>query len=560
VFELNQVGNEVFFSANNGSTGPALWKTDGTTGGTQLVKDVDPGGTSPDILTPFGDKLLFVAHDGTHGEEVWVHDTGSGDTALLKDIDSGSADGAPDDAFGASDPFAVLDASTAVFRADNGPAGGQLWVTDGTTGGTNLVDGDLRPSHLTAIGDQAFFEAYDDTNGVELWVTDGTSGGTTMVADINPGSGSSDPRYFAAFGDQVLFLADDGTHGRELWSHDLSTGQTEMLKDINPSGSSVDLSHTAPHFSVVGDYAVFAADNGVNGRELWVTDGTTGGTNMLADINGGSGSSDPDDFVEFGDQVLFSADDGGSAGNELWTTDGTPDNTGLLTDINPSGSSGPDFYQDGIIGADPDATIIDADGVELWESAVGDYSLNDGGTTKTITDQNGRQVGADSFDGWSGVKIVDDPDGPGYRLLWEHTDGTYSDWTLDSSGHKTNGETFASGDASVFDRETVFGCDLNGDGIIGDDPDATIIESNGVELWESLAGDYSLNDAGTTKTITDANGDQVGDGTYAGWSGVKVVENPDGAGYRLLWEHTDGTYSDWTLDSSGQKTAGQTFE
>ena len=77
--------------------------------------------------------------------------------------------------------------------------------------------------------------------------------------------------------------------------------------------------------------------------ELWVTDGTPGGTSLVMDINPGTGSSDPKNITALGNgKALFSANDG-THGYELWVTDGTAAGTSMVTDINPgSGSSGPD--------------------------------------------------------------------------------------------------------------------------------------------------------------------------------------------------------------------------
>src|SRR3954470_23549626 len=95
---------------------------------------------------------------------------------------------------------------------------------------------------------------------------------------------------------------------------------------------------------------VFSASS-TGGRELWITDGTTEGTQLLSDINP-SGSSNPGSFYfqsEGGNIVsipadlaalddgraLFDADDG-THGVEPWVTDGTPEGTYLVADINPS--------------------------------------------------------------------------------------------------------------------------------------------------------------------------------------------------------------------------------
>lgn len=82
------------------------------------------------------------------------------------------------------------------------------------------------------------------------------------------------------------------------------------------------------------DIPVFAADDGANGRELWITDGTEEGTVMLKDLRAGEYGSSPEELTPFKDMVYFTARD--SADNrELWVTDGTPDGTRKVLEINP---------------------------------------------------------------------------------------------------------------------------------------------------------------------------------------------------------------------------------
>jgi len=82
------------------------------------------------------------------------------------------------------------------------------------------------------------------------------------------------------------------------------------------------------------------ADDGMNGFELWVTDGTPDGTVLLLDINPGSESSWPQNFAVVGDRLFFDADDG-THDRELWVTDGTPEGTVLVKDICPIWWKGP---------------------------------------------------------------------------------------------------------------------------------------------------------------------------------------------------------------------------
>lgn len=165
------------------------------------------------------------------------------------------------------------------------------------------------------------------------------------VADINPGAGSGisnsvDPEFTAA-GNQVFFIADDGVNGKELWASDgRPGGSTQMIKDVNPApgvGSN-------PEGLVTYEGEVyFSADDGASGRELWKSNGTEAGTMMLKDIQVGSDSSSPSRPVEAGGKLFFAANEGpGPAfrGTELWMTDGTGPGTGLVKDIEADGCMG----------------------------------------------------------------------------------------------------------------------------------------------------------------------------------------------------------------------------
>lgn len=105
-------------------------------------------------------------------------------------------------------------------------------MTNGTAGGTRLVadinpdPGDSNPLGFVATGQgQAIFRADDGVHGSELWETNDTAKGTHLVADINPGSGSSVPNDFVP-----LFPAGEGSDGHGL--HEEALGGS----DLNPFG------------------------------------------------------------------------------------------------------------------------------------------------------------------------------------------------------------------------------------------------------------------------------------------------------------------------------------
>ena len=91
---------------------------------------------------------------------------------------------------------------------------------------------------LTNVNGTLFFSARSSANGRELWKSDGTAAGTQLVKDIRTGSGSgyysnsSSPSDLTAVGSTLYFSANDGTNGRELWKSDGTASGTQLVKDI----------------------------------------------------------------------------------------------------------------------------------------------------------------------------------------------------------------------------------------------------------------------------------------------------------------------------------------
>jgi ELWxxDGT repeat protein len=122
---------------------------------------------------------------------------------------------------------------------------------------------------------------------------------TDLVADIVAGAGSSDPYSLTPFDGRLYFVADGGT-GDELFVSDGSVGSATNL-NLNPTGASDPGSLT-----VIGSTLYFSATNGVDGRELWAITGS-GAPAMIADIEPGSGSSNPSGFTLYDGNVYFPA-------------------------------------------------------------------------------------------------------------------------------------------------------------------------------------------------------------------------------------------------------------
>ena len=67
-------------------------------------------------------------------------------------------------------------------------------------------------AHVTATDQRVFFFASGSQPraGRELYVSDGTASGTQLVVDLIPGTGGLTVRSMVAIGDNVVFIADDG--------------------------------------------------------------------------------------------------------------------------------------------------------------------------------------------------------------------------------------------------------------------------------------------------------------------------------------------------------------
>ena len=228
---------------------------------------------------------------------------------------------------------------TTVFVAADQAHGSELWKTDGTALGTELVL-DIRPGsvgssirEVTRFGAWVYFSAQDLGSGQELWRTDGTSEGTERVQDIWPGPGSSDPRDLTVFGDSLIFSARTAEAGRELWKLP-PDGPAEMIVDLEPGA---DGSNARDLLPMASTYVAFSVYTDAVGWELGLTDGTAGGTQIF-DIHP-TGSSIARPLGAASDFLLYFEARTDDFGEEIWTLSPSSGTTNRISDTMPGADS-----------------------------------------------------------------------------------------------------------------------------------------------------------------------------------------------------------------------------
>ncbi|MCW3093911.1 MAG: Flagellar hook-length control protein FliK [Ferruginibacter sp.] len=405
-----------YFSADDGSHGRGLWRSDGTAAGTYQVK----GSINPDNIIVSDGKLIFIA-GGKLG--LWTSDgTGVGTVPVLNVIPAGLVDFIP---------YSLIDMNGVAFFTITGQRT-QLWKTDGTSNGTVLVKNLSIPVggynsfnmiNLTPIKNKLYFTANTsfDNYSTRLWVSDGSSAGTYMVSNMiaAPGqmiarsSDNADPVvYFSAstyefgtrslystngqpgnavitpgfngiiagnyFNEEILNIGgviyfiggpDTSLRAQSLYKFDINTADgIRPVKVVTGTGVYGSTSYVYSLTEMNGTLFFSVSDAPNNKNQFWKSNGSTAGNILLID------SFSYDNYLKFGGQLYISGSDN-IHGQELWKSDGTISGTSLLKDINPGRNASAPLYATFANGKILFSANDGIHGTELWQS--------DGTTTGT---------------------------------------------------------------------------------------------------------------------------------------------------------------------------------
>jgi len=323
---IRNVGSVLFFMASDSTHARYLWRSDGTLAGTYPLKPFYNGYASRAI-----NDILYIMYwnPTTQDMEFWKSDGSVSGTTQIFHL-PWKPKGTP-----SNDSYMTAAGGILYFHGESDSGESILWRSDGTDSGTvpvkNIYPGLAGQGifQMFTVGDTLYFMAQGSSTGYDLWKSNGTPSGTTIVKYIPGDIGNTFGTSFCDVAGTLFFSADDGIHGKELWKSDGTDSGTFMVTDLRADSSS------EPMFMhALNGKALFVANASGNTHGLFASDGTGPGTVLLKSIYTGSFRDFFSNFAIADGFMYFSAA-GSTPSGEIWKTDGTVGGTELLTVLDP---------------------------------------------------------------------------------------------------------------------------------------------------------------------------------------------------------------------------------
>lgn len=268
-YQMATLNATLFYIFNDGISGTELWTTDSSSN-PQMLIDINPGpgGSSITELVPHLGEMYFVGYPQYSATAwIWKSDGTTAGTQMVSGfVDYGG--------FLTSHSDGWL-----YFVTGNATGGTDLWRTDGTTTQSVTTLSSLPVSQsimqIASSGRSLYLLVNDGTgNGFELWQSDGSQAGTFAIFSPGNSYGAGFNNFeLTTFGTSVAFVA----NGSVFVSDGTAAGTYSVLplrRNLGGFFSEWPVEMTAV------DGRLFVAANGIispvdSGHQIWMYDGAT---------------------------------------------------------------------------------------------------------------------------------------------------------------------------------------------------------------------------------------------------------------------------------------------
>lgn len=292
--------DELFFcNSSYSSSRNGLWKSNGTTAGTSLVKGIVNNNYGNSILYS-SEENLFFSNNG-----IWISDGTHSGTYNLMPYNS----------------YPYNNSNFSVFQKDST----EYYFLDKRIYKRDLNSNSIQFLHsLPGVcssrqrhGNTIYFQLNESgllSNYHSLIMSfNMLNDELTEIKDLGLNEIPVE-KSFQIFNDRIYYLDSISTWDYELFSFEINNPQNSILvKDINPGEKGTQISS----WRVIDGTLYFVATNDQYGKELWSTQGSACNTNIIADISPGYTFSNPVILEKINDKIIVNAflD---TIGKELW--------------------------------------------------------------------------------------------------------------------------------------------------------------------------------------------------------------------------------------------------
>lgn len=425
--EFVKMGAFTFFTADDGTSGRELWKTDGTAANTQRVADIIAGseGSNPVNLlvvtaTNGVQTLFFEAKSTAKGRELFkLENTLNAAPICISDIIAGAGNAGIGNMTNVNGTLhftattGIPNLGNRIYRVNAARTGVE------TTGGAMVFANDLR-----AMGSTLFFTQTPQIGGPLLCKIVAGATATIKTFALIPGGEYPVPQQLTVVGTRLFFTAADAQRGRELWVTNAAATLATPISDIIAGSTGSGIANLTNfngilHFTAANPgvatgariYKTNAALTGVEttgglqsaagnltaaGTKLYFTQATQLGATLHKLENGLTSpalatfsiENMPLNLTAAGTKLFFTASSA-AAGRELWKSDGTTIGTAMVSDIR-AGVGNANILEINLSGQDLFLSANDLTfGQEPWilanASALGGSEMDD---RSSETDEN----------------------------------------------------------------------------------------------------------------------------------------------------------------------------